>query len=224
MVGDRDRVSDGEVSAAPCTRRRAWRGAQRQPAVDDRLPQRPLRDRLQLDEHGGVPVEVRDREEGLGLRRRAPPPSRRGPRPSPRGSGRRAASASPKRRMSALLNGRSHAKALPATNQVRCAVALALGDLGQVQRHPRRPRRRSPSLGTVLPTSRLSSGRRPAGRRDGTAIACASWRFTRHGRHDDPRQGVHRRRVRAPGAATSPTRRCPRSTPRWRSARWPTPG
>src|SRR5512132_2246196 len=40
----------------------------RQPAVDDRLPQGSLGDRLQLDQNSRVPVEMRNREEGLGLR------------------------------------------------------------------------------------------------------------------------------------------------------------
>ena len=40
---------------------------------------------------------------------------------------------SPNRLMSALLKGRSHANALPATYQVRLPVALALGHLGQLR-------------------------------------------------------------------------------------------
>lgn len=44
-----------------------WRA--RQPAVDDRLSQCPFSDDLQLDENGGVPLEVWNGEEGIGIRR-----------------------------------------------------------------------------------------------------------------------------------------------------------
>src|SRR5437763_7524017 len=45
----------------------SWRGAG-QPGVDDRLSKGCLADRLQLDENGGVAVEMRDREESPWLR------------------------------------------------------------------------------------------------------------------------------------------------------------
>src|SRR5215469_225006 len=47
---------------------RELRRGGRQPAVRDRVPERLPGDLAQLDEHGGIPVEVRDREEGLRLR------------------------------------------------------------------------------------------------------------------------------------------------------------
>jgi hypothetical protein len=88
-----------------------------EPAVGDRFSQCRPGDVLQLDENGRVAIEVRNREEGSGLPtqhglllakiRHANREDRSGGAPSPN------------RLMSALLNGRSHAKPFPATNQVR---------------------------------------------------------------------------------------------------------
>lgn len=60
------RVSDVEL--APCdevVRQLRWCAGQ--PAVDDRFPQRWPRDLLQLDQDRRIPVEMGNREEGLGL-------------------------------------------------------------------------------------------------------------------------------------------------------------
>lgn len=94
-----------------------WRA--RQPGVDDRLSQCLFGDDLQLDENGGVPLEVRNGEEGMGIRRehslflRTVKNADGEDRPA---GHRRIAEA---RVMSALLNGRSQANPLPPTNQVR---------------------------------------------------------------------------------------------------------
>ena len=83
--------------------------------------------------------------------------------------------ASPNRRMSALLNGRSHAKALPATDHVRVPWRSTLRDLRQVQGHPRRlvdahhPSDRSTdhrSAGGRAGRSLIRSPRRTAGAQD----------------------------------------------------------
>ena len=112
LAGERARRSvDGtsDATAGFCsarTRPRAW-AEHTPPAVDDRLAQRPLPSDLQLDENRRVAVEVGDGEEGLRVRRQHrflldevfDLTATIGP------SG---GVSSPKRRMSALLNGRSH--------------------------------------------------------------------------------------------------------------------
>ena len=88
-----------------------------QPAVDDGFSKRLLRNLLQLDQDGGVSVEMRDREERGGMR------SQRGllaevqdtnGKDGPSGG-----VSSPNRLISALLNGRSQAIALPETDHDR---------------------------------------------------------------------------------------------------------
>src|SRR5262245_6274111 len=55
------------ASLEVAVRERWWRTGE--PGVDERLPQRLRGDLPELDEHGRVPVEVRDREERPRLRR-----------------------------------------------------------------------------------------------------------------------------------------------------------
>ena len=80
-----------------------------EPAVDDRFSQCCPGDVLQLDENGRVAIEVRNREEGSGLRgeRGLVLAKIRHPNREDRSFRREA---SPNRLMSALLNGRSHAR------------------------------------------------------------------------------------------------------------------
>jgi hypothetical protein len=89
-----------------------------QPAVGERVPERFGADLPQLDEHGTIPVEVRDREKGVGARGEDGffVVQVRGADGEDRSLGR---VWSPNRFRSALLNGRSHAKALPPMVQVR---------------------------------------------------------------------------------------------------------
>lgn len=130
-----DRSATGGVSLDVLVGQRSWRAGQ--PTIDEGFTQRSLGDPVQLDEHGGVAVEVRDGEERLGLggehrlllaevldpdgedrtvrwRGMAEPPDvRLGERPFP-GEG------------------------LAGDGPRAVAVALALGDLGQIECHPGR--------------------------------------------------------------------------------------
>ena len=108
-----------------------------EPPVDERVPQRALADRPQLDQHGRVPVEVRDGEEPRESAARTASFSPRSSTVTAR-IGPSGGVSSPNRLMSALLNGRSQANTLPVDRPRAVAVALPLDHLGQLDRDPGR--------------------------------------------------------------------------------------
>jgi hypothetical protein len=93
-------------------------GCAGKPALDKCVACRSLGDDLELDEDGGIPIEMRNREEPARLHgeQRFLVPEVGYPNGDDRPSG---GCTSAKRRRSALLKGRTHANALLATDHVR---------------------------------------------------------------------------------------------------------